>query len=126
MIRTLKESCSGLSCPPPEDLPNRGIEPRSPTLQTDSLPSRTLHTHSLQMAWANPWLGNQDSLSPRAQPKKHIERLFYPIPKTKEGIRKDNGEDRWQELRYLRLGQYLRSSMGSRMLCGDEKNQMDH
>ena len=30
---------SGLSCPPPEDLPNPGIKPRSPTLQVDSLPS---------------------------------------------------------------------------------------
>ena len=30
---------SGLPCPPPEDLPNPGIKPRSPTLQVDSLPS---------------------------------------------------------------------------------------
>ena len=29
---------SGLSWPPPGDLPNPGIEPRSPTLQADSLP----------------------------------------------------------------------------------------
>ena len=28
-----------LSCPPPGDLPNSGIEPRSPALQMDSLPS---------------------------------------------------------------------------------------
>ena len=28
---------SGLPCPPPGDLPNPGIEPRSPTLQADSL-----------------------------------------------------------------------------------------
>ena len=27
----------GLTCPPPEDLPNPGIEPRSPALQADSL-----------------------------------------------------------------------------------------
>ena len=31
--------CSGLPCPPPGDLPNAGIEPRSPALQADSLPS---------------------------------------------------------------------------------------
>ena len=31
---------SGLPCPPPGDLPNPGIEPRSSTLQADSLPSR--------------------------------------------------------------------------------------
>ena len=30
---------SGLPCPPPGDLPNPGIEPRSPALQADSLPS---------------------------------------------------------------------------------------
>ena len=28
---------SGLPCPPPGDLPNPGIEPRSPTLQEDPL-----------------------------------------------------------------------------------------
>ena len=33
------EYWSGLPCPPPEDLPNSGIEPRSPTLQAGSLPS---------------------------------------------------------------------------------------
>ena len=30
---------TGVGCPPPGDLPNPGIEPRSPTLQADSLPS---------------------------------------------------------------------------------------
>ena len=30
---------SSLPCPPPRDPPNHGIEPRSPTLQVDSLPS---------------------------------------------------------------------------------------
>ena len=34
-----QEYWSGLPCPPPGDLPNRGIKPRSPTLQTGSLPS---------------------------------------------------------------------------------------
>ena len=33
-----QEYWSGLSCPPPGDLPNRGIKPRSPTLQANSLP----------------------------------------------------------------------------------------
>ena len=32
----------GLSCPPPEDLPDPGIEPRPHTLQADSLPSEPL------------------------------------------------------------------------------------
>ena len=34
-----QEYWSELPCPPPGDLPNAGIEPWSPTLQLDSLPS---------------------------------------------------------------------------------------
>ena len=34
-----QEYWSGLLCPPPRDLLNPGIEPSSPTLQADSLPS---------------------------------------------------------------------------------------
>ena len=34
-----QEYWSGLPCPPPGDLPNPRIEPRSPTLQVDSLPA---------------------------------------------------------------------------------------
>ena len=34
-----QEYCSGLPFPPLGDLPDPGIEPRSPTLQADSLPS---------------------------------------------------------------------------------------
>ena len=33
------EYWSGWPCPPPGDLLNPGIEPRSPTLQADSLPA---------------------------------------------------------------------------------------
>ena len=33
-----QEYWSWWPCPPPEDLPNPGIEPRSPTLQVDTLP----------------------------------------------------------------------------------------
>ena len=36
---SMQEYWSGLPCSPPGDLPNPGIEPRSPTLQADSLPS---------------------------------------------------------------------------------------
>ena len=35
------EYWSGLLFPSPGDVPNPGIEPRSPTLQVDSLPSET-------------------------------------------------------------------------------------
>ena len=37
-----QEYWSGFPCPPPGDLPNPGIEPRSPALQADSLPSEPL------------------------------------------------------------------------------------
>ena len=32
-----QEDWNGLPCPPPEDLPNTGTEPRSPTLRADPL-----------------------------------------------------------------------------------------
>ena len=35
-----QEYWSGLPCPPPEDLLDLGIEPGSPVLQADSLPSK--------------------------------------------------------------------------------------
>ena len=35
-----QEYWSGLPCPSPGDLPNPGIEPGSPTLQADSLPTK--------------------------------------------------------------------------------------
>ena len=34
-----QEYWSGLPCPPPGDLPNSGIKPKSPALQADSLPA---------------------------------------------------------------------------------------
>ena len=37
-----QEHWSGLPCPPPGDLPNPGIKPRSLLLQVDSLPSELL------------------------------------------------------------------------------------
>ena len=39
MVFSRQEYWSGLPCPPPGDLPNPGIEPRSPTLRPDSLPA---------------------------------------------------------------------------------------
>ena len=41
-----QEHWSGLPCPPPEDLPNPGIEPGSPALQVDSLPPELPGKHS--------------------------------------------------------------------------------
>ena len=39
MLFSRQEYWSGVLCLPPGDLPNPGIESRSPTLQADSLPS---------------------------------------------------------------------------------------
>jgi len=41
-----QEYSSGLPCPPPGDLPNPGIEPRSPAVQAYSLPSEPLGKQS--------------------------------------------------------------------------------
>ena len=40
-----QEYWSGLPCPAPGDLPNPGVEPRSPALQMDSLPSEPTGKH---------------------------------------------------------------------------------
>ena len=41
-----------MPCPPPGDLPNPGIEPRSPTLQVDALPSERPEK-STHMEWVD-------------------------------------------------------------------------
>ena len=40
-----QEHCSGLPFPSPEDLPNPGIEPRSPALRADALTSEPAGSH---------------------------------------------------------------------------------
>ena len=47
------EYWSGLPCPSPGDHPNPGIQPRSPTLQADSLPFQLLTQSCLTLA--TPW-----------------------------------------------------------------------
>ena len=46
-----QEHWSGLPCPPPGDLPNAGIKPRSPTFQVDSLPAEPREAH---IPWEKP------------------------------------------------------------------------
>ena len=41
-VHSRQEYWSGLPCPPPWDLPNPGITPRSATLQVDSMSSKSL------------------------------------------------------------------------------------
>ena len=48
-----QEYWSGLPCPPPGNLPNLGIEPRSPTLLADSLPSEPPGKGSIYICLCN-------------------------------------------------------------------------
>ena len=57
---------SGLPCPPPGDLPSRRIEPRSPTLQADSLPSEAPEKPKNTGVVAYP--SSRGSSRPRNQP----------------------------------------------------------
>ena len=53
-----QEHWSGLLFPPPESVPNPGTEPRSPTLQADSLPSEppsVVATYSSILVWEISW-----------------------------------------------------------------------
>ena len=44
-----QEYWSGLACPPPGDLPDPGLKPRSPALQVDSLPSEPPGTQNASL-----------------------------------------------------------------------------
>ena len=48
-----QEYWRGLPCPPPGDLPNPGIEPRSPALQVDSLPTELPGKRNCQISFYN-------------------------------------------------------------------------
>ena len=65
-----QEHWSGLPCPPPGDLRNPGIKPRSPTLQADSLTSEPLGKpifHSAQLQFLQGFLFASTGLpSPQA------------------------------------------------------------
>ena len=54
-----QEYWNGLPFPSPGDLTDPGIEPRSPTLQADSLPSEPLQGHAVQLSrvqlFVTPW-----------------------------------------------------------------------
>ena len=57
-MRFSRQYWSGLPCPPPGVLPEPGIEPRSPTLQADSLPAEPPEKQSglcyfVKVVWTN-------------------------------------------------------------------------
>ena len=56
-----QEYWSGLPFPSPGDLPDPGIEPRSPTLQADCSSSEA-HRETAKICSYTPWRGSQSSL----------------------------------------------------------------
>ena len=78
-----QEHCNGLPFPTPGDLPDPGIEPRSPALQADSLPSEPPGNSdldswlSLSQPGFNPWSRNGDPASCAAKKKKG--ETMFPI-----------------------------------------------
>ena len=68
-----QEYCSGLPFPSPGNLPNPGIEPRSPGLQADALPGRWFPA-SPQLLFVK-WM-NENGLQPQLNPRHYISFLY--------------------------------------------------
>ena len=69
------ENWSGLPFPSPGDLPDPGVESRSPALQADALPSGSLNTETfLQADWKNCPGSSSGITSPK--PRKHSTVTF--------------------------------------------------
>ena len=78
-----QEYPSGLPCPPPGDLPNLGTEPRSPTLQADSLPSEPPGKTIITQVVA--YLSSRGSSQPRDQTQVScITGRFFTVWATRE------------------------------------------
>ena len=71
-----QEYWSGLPCPPPKDLSNPGIKPRSPTLQADSLlpepPGKPKNTGVGSLSLLQ-------GLSPTQESNLHYRRILYQL-----------------------------------------------
>ena len=74
-----QEYRSGLPFPSPGDLPNPGIEPRSPSLQADALPSEPPETHKVKVKSlsrvrlsATPW-----TVAYQAPPSMELSKQVY-------------------------------------------------
>ena len=81
-----QEYCSGLSFPSPGDLPDPRIEPGSPTLQVDSLPSESLGKPRLvQPLWKTVWRCLRKETKPKIRNNlwPSISMLGYIIRKKK-------------------------------------------
>ena len=81
---TRQEYWSGLPFPSPGDLPDSGIEPQSPSLQTDSLPSEPpgnpvllIRVPDYSLLYTSPWLGRfLCSVSPQLMHEESCCRLY--------------------------------------------------
>ena len=98
-----QEYWSELSCPPPEDLPSPGIEPRSPSLQADSLPSESLGKPPLSLTQNK----NFAVVTGDDPPKK--SGFLFPIPTERWSICKNPRTRRLHEQK--KTGQW--ASIGS-------------
>ena len=90
-----QESLRGLSCPSPRDLPDPGIEPRSPVLQADSLLSEpqgsqveSAHQVHSQMNKAGPSGDRHSNVTMRIS---GIEVRGHVLPPTGEGAGRGTG-----------------------------------
>ena len=74
-----QEYWSGLPFPSPGDPPNPGMEPGSPTLQADSLPSEPPvkpHDHTVIHPSSNCWFQQQQLLPTFPEPTHHLPSLL--------------------------------------------------
>ena len=81
-----------LPCPPPGDLPNPGIEPRSPTLQADSLPSEP--PGKPMIVFVKPWNGIQTTgrchvIGIRVESSLQVGEFLLPSSEWKSGCDMD-------------------------------------
>ena len=83
---------SGLPCPPPEGLPNPGMESRSPALQANSLPTATREALLLGI-----YLKKLKIQSTQKPAQGHLEQLFFKTAKT------------WKQPRCLSVGEWVNS-----------------
>ena len=89
---TRQEYWSGLPCPPSGDLPNPGMELRSPTLQADSLPSEPPGKPLIEVSMGRVQccmiqLTIKGKIPERREPKIRIElKILYDNNNTKEEV----------------------------------------
>ena len=82
-----QEYWSGLPCPLPGDRPNPGIEPRSPSLPADSLPT--------ELSGKRTYLPRPKFLASRLPPYRLYSPLWEPAPGMK-GVGRQDENSQWK------------------------------